>query len=72
MASIVTNTGSMVFKMDTGEMVGSKTIYKNVSLAGVKGSASAEVLADIATKLQLVLPGAVEQVALRRTETLVF
>ncbi|MCL2010318.1 MAG: DUF1659 domain-containing protein [Synergistaceae bacterium] len=72
MASIVTNPGSMNFRMDTGEISGGKTLYKNSSLGSVKGTASAEVLAEIAVKAEAVLPWPVEQVTLRRSEILVY
>ena len=72
MASIVTNPGSMNFKMDTGEMSGGRAVYKNAALGNIKGSASAEVLADIAAKAEAVLAFPVEQVTLRRTEILVY
>ena len=72
MASIVTNPGSMNFRMDTGEMSGGKALYKNTSLGNIKGNASADVLADIAEKTEAVLAWPVEQVTLRRTEILVY
>ena len=72
MASIVTNAGSMIFRMDTGEIVEGKNVYRNFSLGSVKGSASADALADIAAKAENVLPWPVEQVTLRRTENLVY
>ena len=72
MASIVTNTGSMSFRMDTGELNGTKAVYKTASLGSVKGAVDPEVLADIAEKAEVVLPWPVEQVTLRRTEILVY
>ena len=72
LASIVTNPGSINFKMDTGEMSGGKAVYRNASFGSIKGSASADVLADIAIKAEAVLPLPVEQVTLRRTEILVY
>ena len=72
MASIVVNPGSMAFKMDTGELSGNKAVYRSVSLGSVKGGADPDELADIAAKVEAVLPWPVEQVNLRRTEILVY
>ena len=72
MASIVVNPGSMVFKMDTGELNGTKAIYKNATFGNVKGDADPEALAGVAEKAETVLPWPIEQVTLRRTETLVY
>ena len=70
MANIVTNPGSMNFRMDTGETSGGKPVYKNVSLGSIVGNAGADALGDIASKAEAVLAWPVEQVTLRRTEIL--
>ena len=72
MASIVASPGSMSFRMDTGEMDGNRAVYKTASLGNVKGTAGADALADIAAAAEAVLLWPVEQVTLRRTETLVY
>ena len=72
MASIVTNPGSMIFRMDTGESVGGKAVYRSVSLGNILGSASPDALADIASKAEAVLSWPVDQVSLRRSEILVY
>ena len=72
MASIVVNPGSVNFRMDTGESSGGRAVYRNVSLGGVRGDASADALADIAAKAGAVLALPVDEVTLRRTEVLVY
>ena len=72
MASIVVNPGSIAFRMDTGEMNGSKAVYKSVSLSGVTGDADPAALAEVAVKVEAVLPWPVEQITLRRTEILTY
>ena len=72
MASIAVNAGTMSFRMDTGELSGGKAVYKTASLGNVKGDADPEALADVAAKTEAVLPWPVEQVTLRRTETLIY
>ena len=72
MASIIVNSGSMAFRLDTGETVGGKAVYKTLSLGSVKGDADPDALADVASKAEALLDGIVDQVSLRRTEILVY
>jgi hypothetical protein len=72
MAIIIVNPGSMAFRMDTGEMNGSKAVYKTASLGNVRGDADPESLAEIAKCVEAVLSWPVEQVILRRSEILVY
>jgi len=62
----------MSFKMDTGEMIGSKAVYKNASFSKLRGGADPDGLADVARSAEDVLPWPVEQVILRRSEILVY
>jgi hypothetical protein len=71
MATISVQPGRMTFKLDTGETEGEKTIYKNVSLSGVKGAAGADSLASVALAVNGLFSMDVESVSLQRNELLV-
>jgi len=62
----------MAFRMDTGEMVGNRAVYKTASFGSVKGAADPDNLALVAIAAEAVLAWPVEQVTLRRSEILVY
>ncbi|MDR2779932.1 MAG: DUF1659 domain-containing protein [Synergistaceae bacterium] len=70
MASIVTQPGRIVFKLDTGEMNGDKAVYRNLSIGGVKGDAQAGDLADAASEISGLVDLPVAEISLQRTEIL--
>jgi hypothetical protein len=70
MASIVTQPGRIVFKLDTGEMNGDKAVCRNLSIGGVKGEAQAENLADVAAEISGLADLPVVEISLQRTEIL--
>ena len=72
MASIVASPGSMSLRMDTGEMDGGRAVYKTASFGNIKGTANADALAAIAAAAEKALRWPVDQVTLRRTETLIY
>ena len=71
MATISVQPGRMTFKLNTGETEGEKTIYKSVSLTGVKGTADPDSLASVATAVGGLFSMDVETISLQRNETLV-
>jgi hypothetical protein len=71
MATIAVQPGRMTFKLDTGETENEKTVYKNVSLSGVKGDAGADNLASAALAVNGLFSMNVESISLQRNETLV-
>jgi hypothetical protein len=71
MATISVQPGRMTFKLDTGETKGEKTVYKSVSLSGVKGAAEADDLASVALAVDGLFSMDVESVSLQRNEILV-
>jgi predicted transport protein len=71
MATILVQPGRMTFKLDTGETKDEKTIYKNVSLTGVKGTADADSLASVASAVDGLFSMDVESISLQRNELLV-
>ncbi|MDR1137341.1 MAG: hypothetical protein LBK91_03370 [Synergistaceae bacterium] len=70
MASIVTQPGRIVFKLNTGEMDGDKVVYRGLSIGGVKGDAQAEGLAAVAVEVAGLADLPVAEVSLQRTEIL--
>ena len=71
MATISVQPGRMTFKLNTGETEGEKTVYKNVSLTGIKGTADADSLASVAVAVDGLFSMDVESVSLQRNELLV-
>jgi hypothetical protein len=71
MATILVQPGRMAFKLNTGKTEGEKTIYKSVSLTGVKSSANADDLASAATAVNGLFSMDVESISLQRSELLV-
>ncbi|MDR1515498.1 MAG: DUF1659 domain-containing protein [Synergistaceae bacterium] len=71
MATILVQPGRMTFKLNTGETEGEKTIYKNVSMSGIKGEADADSLAAVAAAMDGLFSMDVEKVSLQRSELLV-
>jgi hypothetical protein len=61
----------MTFKLNTGETEGEKTIYKSVSMGGVKGTADADSMASVALAVDGLFSMDVESVSLQRNELLV-
>jgi hypothetical protein len=70
MASIVVQPGRIVFKLDTGEIDGDKTVYRNLSIGGIKGDAPADDLADVAAEVSGLADLTVAEISLQRTEIL--
>ncbi|MDR0764934.1 MAG: DUF1659 domain-containing protein [Synergistaceae bacterium] len=71
MATISVQPGRMTFKLNTGETEGEKTVYKNASLSGVKGTAGADNLASVALAVGGLFSMDVESISLRRNEMLI-
>jgi len=63
---LVPKSGNLGFKMDTGELKGSKAVYKTCSLGNITGEANADKLAAIAAAFTPVLPWSVDEITLRR------
>ncbi|MDR3165211.1 MAG: DUF1659 domain-containing protein, partial [Synergistaceae bacterium] len=61
----------MTFKLNTGETEGEKTIYKNVSLNGIKSTADADSLASVAEAADSLFSMDVESISLQRNELLI-
>ena len=72
MASIIVQNGRMSFKVDKGELKDGKAYLRTISMTGVKGDADPDALADVASKLEVILDGIVEAVHLVRNEVLVY
>jgi hypothetical protein len=70
MASINAISARVTFRMDTGEMDGSKKVYSNSIISGIKGTAGAVELGEVGASLKDLLYWPVEHIMITRNEEL--
>ncbi|MDR1472540.1 MAG: hypothetical protein LBS75_08440 [Synergistaceae bacterium] len=70
MAALSELSGKLVFKMNTGEVRDGRTVYRGLSIGGVKSSSPADDLAAILDVVEDLVQFPVEQTSLTRVDLL--